>query len=43
MLGLDRPLAWSQKGDDLLVQLPEFGPDEGPSRHAWAFKLTKVE
>jgi alpha-L-fucosidase len=43
MLGLDRPLAWSQKGDDLLIQLPPFGPGESPSRYAWAFKLTAIE
>ncbi len=43
MLGLDRPLAWSQKGDDLLIQTPLLGPGEGPSQHAWAFKLTAVE
>lgn len=43
MLGMDQPLAWSQKGDDLLIQLPDLGPDEAASRHAWAFKLTAVD
>ncbi len=43
MLGSDKPLAWSQKGGDLLIQLPELGPEQILGSHAWAFKLTAVE
>lgn len=43
LLGYDKPLAWAQKGDDLLIQLPLFGPGEAPSRHAFAFELTSID
>lgn len=43
LLGHDSPLAWAQKGDDLLIQLPLFEPGDAPSRFAFAFKLTSID
>lgn len=43
MLGRDEQLAWSQKGDDIVIRIPQLSPDELPCRHAWTFKLTAVE
>ena len=43
MLGVDEPLAWTQKRGDIIVELPRFGPGEGPCEHAWTIKLTHIE
>ena len=43
MLGLDEPLAWTQKRDDVIIEVPQLSPDQLPCRHAWTFKLTHVE
>ncbi|MBI1354054.1 MAG: alpha-L-fucosidase [Acidobacteria bacterium] len=43
LLGYDQPLAWAQKGDDLLIEVPALGPGQAPSQHAFAFKLTSID
>jgi alpha-L-fucosidase len=39
LLGLARPLEAAMDGDTLSIALPEFGPEEAPCRHAFAFKI----
>ena len=43
MLGVDQPLGWTQKRDDIVIEPPQLSVDELPARHAYAFKLTHVE
>ncbi len=43
MLGVDEPLAWTQKRDDVIIEVPQLSPDELPCLHAWTFKLTNLE
>ena len=43
MLGVDEPLAWTRKGDDIIIETPRLAPDALPCHHAWTFKLTHAE
>jgi alpha-L-fucosidase len=43
LLGHDHPLEYSVSGRTLIIQTPQFGPDEAPCRHAFAFKITGAE
>jgi alpha-L-fucosidase len=43
MLGVAEPLAWTRKGDDLIIETPRLSVDELPARHAYVFKVTKAE
>jgi alpha-L-fucosidase len=40
MLGVSGSLKTVRNGSTLTITLPEFGPEEAPSRHAYAFKIT---
>ena len=39
LLGLDRALAWKQRKNNLVISVPALSADEGPGRHAYAFKI----
>ena len=43
MLGVDEPLGWTQKRDDIIIEPPALSVDELPCQHAFTFKLTFVE
>ena len=40
MLGVGKPLTWKPKGKDLVIDVPLMSPEEIPSRHAYAFRIT---
>ena len=43
LLGHEEPLAWAQRGDDILIEVPALGPEAVPGRHAFTFKLTSID
>jgi alpha-L-fucosidase len=43
LLGYAEPLEYSISGRNLTIRTPRFAPDEAPSRHAFAFKITGAE
>ncbi len=43
MLGIDEPLAWTSKRDDVIIEVPQLTADKLPCRYAWTFKLTHIE
>lgn len=42
MLGVNKPVKWKYKKDNLIILLPESlqNPDNRPCAHAWGFKIT---
>lgn len=42
MLGLNKEIAWQQKGEDLVITLPPVSFDEVPCDYAWTLKLEHV-
>jgi alpha-L-fucosidase len=36
-------LDWNQSGDNLVVAMPRLNPSKMPCRHAWTFKVSKIE
>jgi len=43
MVGLERSLAWKHEDGKFRIEVPQLSPEEMPSRHAYAFKLTGVK
>lgn len=43
LLGLERPLKWTSRDGDLVVEVPPLSVDELPCEHAYTIKLTHVE
>ncbi len=43
MLGVATPLDAVCQGTTLTITLPDFGPEDAPCRHAFAFKITGAE
>jgi alpha-L-fucosidase len=43
MLGVEKPLTARVDGNNLVVTLPELGPEEAPCRHAFALKIADAE
>ncbi len=39
MLGLETPLKWKQRKNNLAISVPALSVDEAPGRHAYAFKI----
>lgn len=43
MLGVDGELNWTQDGDDVVISLPDFGPNDAPCEHAYVLKVSAVK
>lgn len=43
MLGLEEPLSWKQKGENILIEMPVFDPNKikGAANYAYVFKIEK--
>ena len=43
LLGYPNKLKWEQKGQNLIVYLPQITFSEMPCKHAWTLKITNIQ
>ncbi len=43
LLGFERPLKWSQVGNDLEVEMPSLNPSQFAGRYAWTLKISGIQ